>query len=83
VLTLSEDSAVAATQSVKVTLPKLVKAIKLLPFSKSFTVHAAYSPPRAEVDVSDYVTVFPVVRLSIVAEPEVVHQWLSEFVTQY
>lgn len=72
-LTPSEDSAVAAIQSVKVTFQMLAKAIKLLPFSKSSTIHSAFSPPRAEVDVSDYVTVFPVVRLSIVAEPEVVH----------
>lgn len=56
----------------KVTFPKSAKAIKLLPSSKSSTIHSAFSPPRDEVDVSDFVTVFPVVRFSIVAEPDVI-----------
>jgi hypothetical protein len=71
-LTPFDDCEVAATQSVKVTFPKSVKAIKLSPSSKSSTIHSAFSPPRVEVDVSDFVTVFPIVRFSMVAEPEVV-----------
>jgi hypothetical protein len=46
--------------------------IKLSPSSKSSTIHSAFSPPRAEVDVSDVVTVLPVLSFSMVAEPEVV-----------
>jgi hypothetical protein len=72
VLTPSEDSEVAATQFVKVTFEKSAKAIKLSPSSKSSTIHSAFTPPRAEVEVSDCVAVLPVVRFSMVAEPEVV-----------
>lgn len=69
--TPSDDSDVAATQSVKVTLPKSANAINELPSSKSSTIHSAFSPPSAEVEVNDLVTVLPVVRFSIVADPVV------------
>lgn len=61
-----------ATHSVKVTLPKLANAMRESPSSKSSTIHSAFSPPSAEVEVRSLVTVLPVVRFSIVAEPEVV-----------
>jgi hypothetical protein len=70
--TPSDDSLVEATHSVKVTLPKLAKATSASPSSKSSTIHSAFSPPRAEVEVSVLETDFPVVRFSIVAVPEVV-----------
>jgi len=71
-VTPSDDDEVEATQSVKVTLPKSANAIKASPSSKSSTIHSAFSPPRAEVEVNDLVAVLPVVRFSIVAEPLVV-----------
>lgn len=62
----------AATQSVKVTFPKSANAMRESPSSKSSTIHSAFSPPSADVEVRSMVTVFPVVRFSIVAEPDVV-----------
>jgi len=69
--TPSLDSEVEATQSVNVTFPKLAKAMSEFPSSKSSTIHSAFSPPSAEVEVKDLVTVLPVVRFSIVAVPDV------------
>ena len=71
-VTPSEDDEVEAAQSVNVMFPKSAKEIKESFSSKSSTIHSAFSPPRAEVEVKDLVAVLPVVRFSMVAEPEVV-----------
>ena len=71
-LTPSDDADVEATQSVNVTFPKSANAMRASFSSKSSTIHSAFSPPRADVEVRDLVTVLPVVRFSIVADPEVV-----------
>lgn len=68
----SEDLSVLATQSVKVTSPKSAKATNSLFCSKSSTIHSAFSPPSADVDVISMVAVLPVVRFSTVALPVVV-----------
>jgi hypothetical protein len=64
-LTPSEDCEVAATQFVNVTFPKSAKAMREEPSSKSSTIHSAFSPPRAEVEVKAFVTVWPVVRFRL------------------
>lgn len=76
-------SLVDATQSVNVTLPKLANAMRESPSSKSSTIHSAFSPPRADVDVKSMVAVLPVVSFSMVAEPEVVVVALTYKVITY
>lgn len=77
-LTPSLDSAVAAMQSVNVTVSKLAKATKSVPSSKSSTIHSAFWPPSAEVEVRSMVATSPVVKFSIVALPVVVVVAMTE-----
>lgn len=61
-----------ATALEKVTVPKLAKGTSELPSSKSSTIHSAFCSQRAAVEVSDLVTVWPVLRFWMTALPDLV-----------
>lgn len=67
-----EPELVVAEVPVKVTVPKLAKETSPPFSSKSSTIHSAFSKQRAEVDVSDFVTVTPVDLFWMTAVPDLV-----------
>ena len=69
--------AVFALAPVNVTVPKLANGTRLLPSSKSSTIHSASCSHRAELDVRVLVTVSPLETFSTVAVPLVVLEALT------
>lgn len=63
---------VVAEAPVKVTVPKFAKGTRLLPSSKSSTIHSAFSKQSAGIDANVWVTVLPVVTFSMTAVPDLV-----------
>lgn len=80
-VTPSLDDEVEATQFVNVTLPKSANATRASFSSKSSTIHSAFWPSSAEVELSDMVAVLPVVTFSIVATPVVLEVAVTDVVT--
>jgi len=62
---------IVATAFENVTVPKLAKGTRLLPSSKSSTIHSAFSWQSFAEEVKDFETVTPVERFSILTVPEV------------
>jgi hypothetical protein len=63
-----------ASALVKSTVPKSANSTRAPLSSKSSTIHSAFASQRAYEEVISCVTVWPVVRFSITAVPEVVEE---------
>lgn len=77
-----EPEEVFAEASVKVTVPKLAKATRELPSSKSSTIHSASCSHRAEEEVIFLLTLWPLELFVMTAVPEVVLEAVTVRVTE-